>query len=162
MRIIISTKLESKPEVIWEAVQSPQILEYIAAPLIVIEPLRPSKFPDKWSTGNFLVRLKFLGIIPLGFQWMQISIPKRKSFNTTLLYKIRDNGFGKLAKRWDHLITIKLLGDGKTQYTDQVDIEAGRWTLFLWLVSHLFLYHRQHRWQTLVKHHFEYVKIEVV
>jgi hypothetical protein len=80
----------------------------------------------------------------------------------TLLYKIRDNGFGKLAKRWDHLITIKLLGDGKTQYTDQVDIEAGRWTLFLWLVSHLFLYHRQHRWQTLVKHHFEYVKIEVV
>jgi len=156
MRILLSTQLECKPELIWEVVQSPQTLEYVAAPIIMFEPLRPSKFPSIWSTGNYLVRLKFLGLIPLGFQWIQLSFPNRKTSDTTHLYKLRDKGFGKLAKRWDHLITIKLTGDGKTQYTDQVDIEAGRWTLFLWIFSQVLFRHRQRRWRALVKQQFEF------
>lgn len=156
MRTLISTQLDCKPERVWEAVQSPQYFKYVTAPLIVFEPLRPGKFPDKWSTGNYLMRLKFLGLIPLGFQWIQISIPKTKSSDITDLYKMRDNGFGKLAKRWDHLITIKLTADGNTQYTDQVDIDAGLWTLFLWIFSQAFFRHRQRRWRAIIKQNHKF------
>ena len=114
MRTLITTHLDCTPQRAWAAVQNPCLLEHVAAPLLVFEPLQPKQLPEVWRSGNYLVRMKFLGLIPLGKQWVVISMPKRKKSGNRIEYAIRDDGHGSLAKKWDHLITITETTDGKT------------------------------------------------
>ena len=156
MRTLITTRLDCKPERAWEAVQTTRLLEHVAAPLLGFEPLQPRTLPETWRPGNYLVKMKFLGFIPLGKQWVVVSMPKRKKTTSRREYAIRDDGHGSLAKKWDHLITITETQDGKTQYTDQVDIDAGLLTPLIWLFSQVFYRHRQRRWRALVKRQFAF------
>ncbi len=122
------------------------LLEHIAWPLMKFEPREPRTFPREWQAGRFRVGLKLFGFIPLGDQWIVISVE-----NGSASPILRDNGYSAMIPRWDHWIFIEPTGSKKCRYIDRVDIEAGLLTPFVWLFAKCFYAHRQRRWRALAE-----------
>ena len=70
---------------------------------------------------------------------------------------LRDNGEGVLMRRWDHRITLQPLSDGRTLYTDDIEVIARHlpWlmTPLSALFAQVFYRHRQRRWRQLAAQH---------
>jgi hypothetical protein len=154
--IEVSTVLGISPEKAWNEVQKTELLKYVAYPLLTFQAISPSELPAVWQPGKYLVRLAAFGCIPLGRQWIVISQPGAKSPTPAEVYQIRDNGFGDLVPKWDHLITIRNTPEGLTQYTDRVEVRAGLLTPFIWLYAKIFYRYRQYRWRKLAGNGFNY------
>lgn len=153
MFLEISTELDCSPERAWLEVQTTSLLEYVAKPWLVFEPIEPQILPKTWQEDKYLVKMKFLGIIPCGKQWINISILDTSAERQ--VYKIRDNGQGDLVNKWNHLIVIEGTSTGKTKYTDRLELDAGILTPLVWVYANIFYQHRQKRWQKLVKNNFD-------
>lgn len=156
MIVEVSTVLGVSAERAWNEVQKSKLLKYVAYPLLTFQPVNPSELPDVWQPGRYLVRLKALGCIPLGKQWIVMSQPGEEAYIPPEVYRIRDNGFGDLVSKWDHLITIRNTPNGLTQYTDRVEVRAGLSTPIVWLYSQIFYRYRQRRLRKLAKNDFHY------
>jgi hypothetical protein len=152
----VSTVLGVSAERAWNEVQKSKLLKYVAYPLLTFQPIDPPELPAIWQPGRYLVRLKTFGCIPLGRQWIVISQPCEESHIPSEVYRIRDNGFGDLASKWDHLITIRNTADGLAHYTDTVEVRAGLLTPFIWLYAQVFYRYRQRRLRKLIKNDFHY------
>ncbi len=154
MIVEVSTRLDAPPERVWEHVQTPRLLQHVAAPLVVFRSRERGGFPQTWSNGPHRVWMFAFGFVPLGPQTVGIEIGPHESG----VYRVRDNGSGLLAKTWDHLITIKpdAHDPNHTLYTDHVRIAAGLLTPFVWAFSMVFYRWRQVRWRGLVRRGFRY------
>ena len=152
MRTILTTILDCPKERVWQEVQTVRLLAYIAAPMVIFEPLQPTRFPEIWGEACYQVRMKIFGRFSFGRHWIVISKP----LAATGAFQLRDNGYGDRISKWDHWITIQDEPNEKTRYTDYVDIEAGFLTPFVWLFSQAFYRHRQRQWQKLVALYFRY------
>jgi hypothetical protein len=150
MIVDISTVLECSLDEAVNHVKTPQLLEFVAAPLVRFVPVSPPLFPDAWSEGEYTVALRLFGIVPFGKQAIVISMPP-----TETGFIVRDAGHSALIHTWDHLITITPHGRG-CHYRDRVDVRAGMLTPFVWLFAQLFYRHRQRRWRALVAKGFDY------
>jgi hypothetical protein len=146
-----STLLDVSAARAWKAVLQPRLLDYVAYPLQVFEPLDPPRLPEFWTDGAYKVQLRLFGIVPMGVQWIVIQIVE----SGPDWYRLRDNGYGNLVRRWDHLITIEPLSSGKCRYTDEVDVRAGLLTPYVVTFAWFFYRHRQHRWRQLVESNFD-------
>jgi hypothetical protein len=104
--------------------------------------------------GTYLIRMKLFGVFPLGTQWIGIEFPANPAPGVS--YAVRDNGYGQLMRVWDHLITLEPTSDGRTRYTDRVEVNAGLLTPFAWFFAGLFYRHRQRRWRRLVRGNFRW------
>ncbi|AUH35771.1 hypothetical protein CUV01_19510 (plasmid) [Paracoccus tegillarcae] len=149
--IVLSSYLNAPLDRIWTEVQRPELLSFVARPIVEFSPVVPSSFPEAWEAGDYIVSMAWRGIVPLGRQTISISHPEAPSGTRQL----RDNGHSAMIKRWDHLITLELDGSG-TRYTDRVAIEAGILTLPVARFAESFYAHRQRRWQKLVDSDFDY------
>lgn len=152
MKLDISTPLDCTIEQAWQAVRTSKLLTYITHPLTRFEPIQPTVLPEVWSVGDYQVSLKIFGFIPFGKHTIRISILQQAEDS----YQIRDNGFGDVISVWDHLITLQKTAEGKTYYTDNVEIKAGALTFFVWLYAQVFYRYRQLRWRKLVQNQFVY------
>lgn len=150
MRVRLSTILDVPAERAWAAARQPRLLDHVAHPLQVFEPIEPPVMPDTWTDGRYLVRPRMFGVVPMGTQWIVISTLERGPDR----YCLRDDGHGSLVSRWDHLITIEPITAGRCRYTDEVEVRAGPLTPFVWAFAHLFYRHRQRRWRALVASNF--------
>jgi len=137
-----STILPAPPAAVWAAVLRPETLRYVAWPLIRFLP--DSLWPETWAEGEFPVRMRLFGLLPLGRHEIVIAIPAAAGDVRCL----RDNGHSRLIPVWDHLITVAARPEG-TSYTDSVRIEAGRLTGPVAAFARLFYAHRQRRWRRL-------------
>lgn len=146
MRIKLTTKLNASAAQVWTAVRKPRLLDYVAYPLQVFEPIEPATLPDVWPEGQHLVRPRMFGMLPMGTQWIVISNVE----DGPLRYRLRDDGHGSLMSRWDHMITVEPINASTCRYTDEVEVEAGVLTPFVAAFAHLFYRHRQRRWRKLV------------
>ena len=149
--VVLKTYLEAPADKVWEELSKPQLLTFVAHPLMKFEPLEPPEFPARWEQRDYIVSMRFYGIIPVGRQTIRISWPDADGTKRF----VRDDGASALIRHWDHLITIEEV-DGGTAYTDQVQIAAGLLTPFLALFARGFYAHRQRRWQQLVRAGFDY------
>ncbi|MFC7046060.1 hypothetical protein ACFQH6_12130 [Halobacteriaceae archaeon GCM10025711] len=157
MELSVTTLLDAPTERVWDEVQKPALLEHVAYPLLTFTPVDGADLPDRFDDGDEIqVELKLFGVVPMGTQWIRVSIPETRQTPGAQLYRIRDDGSGQIVSTWDHLITIRETPDGKTVYTDEVEIDAGVLTLFVWLFSNVFYRYRQARWRRLVDDGFEY------
>ena len=52
---------------------------------------------------------------------------------------------------WNHCIVLKDNGNGTTDYSDEVEIGAGRKTVIVWSWANVFYRHRQKKWMKLLK-----------
>lgn len=148
--------LDAEPERVWEELQRPELLEYVAAPLVVFDPIDPESFPERWGEEEYRVAMLLFGVIPLGRQTIRISKPRVDDTDGERFYQLRDDGTGRLVSVWDHLVSVRETPDGKTVYTDEVAVDAGALTPLVRLFAAVFYRHRQRRWRTLVENDFDY------
>lgn len=155
MRVTLSTPLDAPPEWVAAHLQSTAVFRHITAPLVHFSPPGDTVWPRLWAPGNFEVRMRLLGWLPMGPQTVRISIeaPAEPGGWPTL----RDNGEGGLMRRWDHRITLQPLPGGRTLYTDDIDVVArylpALMTPLSALFAQLFYRHRQRRWRRLARSH---------
>ncbi len=151
-----ATILNCPPERVWEELQTSRLLAYVASPLLAFEPVTPPAHPEPWAEGRHLVRMRLFGRIPLGKQWIVTSMPVIDMTPGRQRYELRDNGYGDVAATWDHWIIVRELEDGRTHYTDRVEVRAVLLTPLIWAFASLFYRYRQHRWRRLVARGFAY------
>ena len=151
-----ATTLNCPPERAWDEVQTSRLLAYITAPLVAFEPIDPLALPERWAEERYLVRMCLFGRIPFGTQWIVITRPVVDPTPGHQHYELRDNGHGDVIATWDHWIIMRATEDGRTHYTDRVEIRAGILTPFVWAYASLFYRYRQHRWRRLVAQDFAY------
>lgn len=152
MRVTLTTLLDTPAERAWAEVQTARLLEHVAAPLLVFTPINPQVLPTEWIAGTFHVGVRLFGRLSLGTQWIVTTMPSQGPD----CYQIRDNGRGTFAKRWDHMITIEPLDPARCCYRDDIAMQAGLLTPFVWVFARLFYAYRQRRWRRFVARGFAY------
>lgn len=155
MRVKISSIFPIKPELAWQEIQKTKLLHYVGNPLIKFIPARETPFTELWQTGEYIVDMKFFGLLPFGKQSIVIKFPLNQE-QKGHQYSMLDDGHGELIKKWRHLITVDKVSDEKTLYADEVEVQAGVLTFFIWIFANVFFWHRQRRWKKLIRNNFNY------
>ena len=145
MQLNITTYLDCSVEQAISHAKTTRLLKFVAHPLVHFTPIEPNAWPHTWAEGRYWVGVRILGFMPFGKQAIVISLPK-----TGDGFLIRDNGYSSLVKVWDHTISITT-DAGRTRYKDSVIIDAGVFTLPVWLFAQVFYRHRQRRWRQLAR-----------
>ena len=129
-------------ETVFRKLQRLDTLQYIARPYATFEPMGDASLT--WEAGiTFSYRLWLFGIIPYGVHTIHIV-----RCDPTGISSREENMHVPV---WHHTITLAPLEDGRTRYGDQVEIQAGWKTLFIWLWANAFYRHRQRKWIKLLK-----------
>ena len=155
MRVRLSTPLNAPPEWVAAQLQSTAVFRHITAPLVRFKRPGGAPWPSHWSPGDLPLQMRLLGLLPMGSQTVRVSI--EPAAQDGAWPTLRDNGEGTLMRRWDHRITLQPLPDGRTLYTDDIDVVA---RYLPWLMTplsaafaQLFYRHRQRRWRQLAARH---------
>jgi hypothetical protein len=149
MKVDLETRIAMSPEDVWQRVMTPELLIYVAAPLVRFRFL-DNGAPAQWSDGSrHRVSIRLFGFLPFGHQWI---VPSQH-VDTVAPWpkKLRDNGDSALIQKWDHWISVEPDGEGGTRYRDEVDVRAGLLTPFIWVFAQCFYRHRQRRWRALAR-----------
>ena len=146
MRVYVESVLPCPAEKVWEELQRPALLREIIRPLFRFVPADPLQFPERWPEGATLrLRGYLFGIIPIGTHtiFLERIDPVAR--------EIQSRESEPLVRRWDHLVRVRPAGDGRTLYSDEILIEAGWVTAFVWLFAQWFYRHRQRRWRRVAR-----------
>ena len=122
---------------IFSLIQQLETLRFIASPYATF-----TSFEDNeelvWQEGKcFKFKFKLFGVIPYGIHTINVI-----KFND----EIYTNESNTHVPIWNHRITLNECGNGKTEYTDEVEIGAGWKTFFIYLWARCFYSHRQKKW----------------
>jgi ligand-binding SRPBCC domain-containing protein len=156
MKLKLSTRLNCATKTAWQYVLMPELLEYIAHPLVNFESVDTPHFPERWTEGDYKSRLSLFGFVPFGEQIIGIRIDEARQKENTF-YELLDDGHSKLIPTWRHRITLEA-NEGQTLYTDELELRAGLLTPFVWLFAFIFYHHRQRRWRKLIAQNFALLK----
>jgi hypothetical protein len=142
MKVSVASVLPCPAEKVWDEVQRSSLLLEVARPLVKIVPADGPQFPERWPEGATVrCRSYLFGIIPLGTRTILLERidPAAR--------EIQSRESDPLIRRWDHLVRVRPTDDGRTHYSDEIIIEAGWATVFVWLFAQWFYRHRQRRWR---------------
>jgi len=153
MRLTLTAEFTCPAATVWYQAHRPELLQWIAWPLLRFTPRGTTPWPRRWVPGRYRARVWGFGIIPLGSQWIGVEHPQGATLKDGRGV-LRDNGSGTLIRVWDHWVFIEDLGVGRTRYTDRLDVKAGVLTPMVWLFARIFYGHRQKRWNTLISENF--------
>ena len=146
MRVFVESLLPCSADQAWAAVQTSALLVEVAAPVVAIRPVAGETFPEKWPVGQTLrFRSYLFGFIPVGTRTLHFERIDQSA------REIQSRESDSLISRWDHLIRVRPTADGRYRYSDEVEIEAGWRTLFVWLFAMMFYRHRQRRWRRVAR-----------
>ena len=145
MGFTLSSRLQAPAEEVWHHLQSPGLMQHVAAPVLEFRPAAGEQLPLLWAEGDFRVSLHLFGMLPLGPQTVGIRIADEKAWPRRVL----DDGHSPLIRSWKHWIELQPAGQGTTLYTDRLAIRAGVLTPFVWLFARLLFAHRQRRLRAL-------------
>ena len=145
MIVDVSTVLNCSAANAWAEVQKSSLLLHVIWPLVRLVP-SGAPLPERWSEGLTIQCKSFVfGVIPIGVRTLHIEKIDHKN------YQIQSREHDPLIARWDHLVSIKPLGDSRSIYRDTIDIDAGSLTFVVWAWANWFYRHRQRRWRALAK-----------
>lgn len=133
MRVQLRLELDCTPDVMWEALRTPSVLQHVAHPWLAIEAVSPRGLPRRWPEGAHGVHVSALGLVPLGRQTIDIHYSERAGARI-----VEDGGgptTGLLAAvtSWRHRMAVSALPRGRTLYRDRLDVTAGPLTPLVWL-----------------------------
>lgn len=132
----------AKRDVVFAKLQELSTLQYIAAPYAAFTPVDAAQ-PAVWTVGSTSAyHFRLFGFIPFGTHTIRIERFDRDG--------IRSREGNEHVLVWNHKIYLKDHGTD-TEYTDEVDIEAGWKTVFIWLWAKAFYAHRQKKWIRMLK-----------
>ena len=137
MKIIKTSIFPDTAENIFKKLKNIKTLRYIAFPYASFEPCGGNE-KIVWEKGKvYEFHLKLFYVIPLGVHKIKVI-----DFSQNSIYTNEGN---KFVPVWNHHIYLKPLNNGHTEYTDEVEINAGRKTIFVYLWARLFYAHRQRK-----------------
>lgn len=117
-------------------------LQAVAAPYATFEPVKDAA--TAWEVGSTSAyRFRLFGVIPFGTHTIHIV-----RFDPDGISSREGN---EHVPVWNHDIKLRPLDDGRTEYTDRVEIHAGWKTPFVWLWAEAFYAHRQRKWIELLR-----------
>jgi hypothetical protein len=98
--------------------------------------------PIKWNLNKeYVFKLFIYGFIPFGNHKIIVeTIDGEKNI-------IKSKEHNNIVKIWNHKITLKKDEEKITKYTDEVEIYAGIFTLFVAFWGAIFYKHRQKKWK---------------
>ena len=150
MRVTLDLILECSPDAAWEAVHSPAVFRAVSGPWTTVESLEPGGFPSRWPGGDHRVKLRMLGVLPMGTQLIRLSDEVAPGVRT-----VHDTG-GPLSgpicivRSWHHQMAISAAPGGarpvsgsgagagaassaaeRTRFRDTLTVKAGVLTPFV-------------------------------
>ncbi len=129
-------------DVVFEKLQKPETLQYIAKPYATFEPVGAARLV--WEVGSTSAyRFRLFGVIPFGTHTIHII-----RFDPEGVSSHEGN---EHVPVWNHDITMVPLDGSHTKYTDRGGSRAGRKTVIVWLWANAFDAHRQRKWIHLLK-----------
>lgn len=142
--LVRRTVLPAGADEIWEKLQSLSSLAYVAAPYAAFSPENGAG-DVTWKQGEtFRLIFRLFGFIPFGVHTIRIVIFDREQW---LIYSNESN---PRVPVWNHRIRLKPLDKARTEYTDEVEIDAGGMTGLVFLWANMFYAHRQRKWKKLL------------
>lgn len=146
MRVYVESLLPCDAERAWLAVQTSALLLEVTAPVIFFRTPPGERLPERWTVGpKIQTRPRMLGVLPLGdwnLRFERIDADARE---------IQTRESGATIARWDHRIRIRPAGHGRCRYSDEIEVEAGWRTPFVWLFAHFLYRYRQWRWRRVAR-----------
>ena len=141
MKIVqVSTVLDAPSENIWKTVLKYSTLRRVMKGLIHFS----GAMPEDLKTGDqFRVRLWFFHFIPAWKHLLTVSMVDEER------HQIYTEERGGLVRKWNHLIEVSALPDGRTRYVDRIEIEAGVLTSVVAAWAKFQYTYRQRRWKAL-------------
>lgn len=141
MHIQLNLILNCRADAAWVGITSPAGLRSVSAPILNFRSLEDGGFTDRWSEGEHPVAITALGFLPAGKQIIDISFDESTGSGTgsgTGSRTVTDSGRGlswplTLVTSWNHQMTVSPRADGRTDYRDRLDFEAGILTPAFWL-----------------------------
>ena len=129
-------------DAVFSRLQELSMLQHIAAPYATFTPVDAAQ-PAVWTVGSTSAyRFRLFGVIPFGIHTIHI-----ERFDCDCIRSREGNAHVPV---WNHKIYLRDHGN-ETEYTDEVDIEAGWKTVFIWLWAKAFYAHRQKKWIRMLK-----------
>jgi hypothetical protein len=152
MRTIeVSTELEADADRVWAAMQHPTTFLYVCRGLIGVPALagRSEPFREGESGTGWLF---LFHVLPL-------------SRHTILLAELdpetrtmRSREHGGVLRAWNHTLHVEPVGEGRSHYSDRVEIDAGPLTGVVAGVAVWIYRYRQRRWRRLARRHLQPVQ----
>ncbi len=145
MRKIIrkTSVFPASKEAVFSLLQRLETLQYIAKPYATFENLGKDNALI-WEPGKaFAFQFRVFGLVPLGVHTIHV-----KEFCADAIYTNESNPFCPI---WNHRIVLMEKDKTHTVYTDEVEIDAGWKTQFVFLWAKAFYGHRQKKWMKLLK-----------
>lgn len=155
MKLEVTTILQCNFDTAVENVQRSALMIYVCWPVQKFYAQKPNKLPSVWVAGDYEVRMKLAGIVPLGQHTISIKFPQVAHDEE---FQLRDDGSGTIAKVWSHTITITKVSNKSVLYADTVTVKAGVLTIPVYLYASVLYRWRHHRWRQLVKNEFAPIK----
>jgi hypothetical protein len=147
MKLSISSQFDISAPDTWQLVKRSSTLSYITFAMISLKPIKGTLSPQ-WQQGNTeQMRIFLLGFIPA---WRH-KISFKKISDRQMLMVTHESG--GIISRWHHHIRVRVIDQNKCHYSDQVDIQAGLFSPFVWCYAYVFYRYRQARWQRLINKH---------
>jgi len=139
----ISTELEAPADVVWAALKKKVTFLHVTRGMLSFT--GSEGWPDEFEEGQRLsTRMLFFGLVPA--PWLHELRVLRVDDGACEVYS---NEGGGPVEVWNHTIRVEPLPGGRSRYTDEIEIQAGRLTLAVWAFAHLFYRYRQARWKGL-------------
>lgn len=143
MIVKISSVYDASVDEMWREIQKLSTLQYIASPFASFTPLENDIVWREGHTAQF--KLKLFGFISFGIHTIKIIECDEKTLT------VYTNESNKSVPIWNHKISLQPNKDNTVKYTDNVEINAGWKTIFVYCWSVMFYKHRQKKWKKLLK-----------
>ena len=145
MRCEVRSVLSIPSEHAWQLLIERSCLVKVCLPLVRFEFLGELKPEKLWIQGQMVRCNCFIfGFLPTGTRELFFERIDAKKM------EIQTREKDPLIKKWDHLMAIKDLGQGKSSISDSIEIDAGAMTFVVWLWAQWLYRHRHRRWKNYV------------
>lgn len=146
MTVFVESVLDCPADEVWAEVQRPALLLEVCRPWAYVRSADTTGFPERWRHQTTVrVRSTLFGFLPVGVRtiYFEHIDPAAR--------EIQSREHDVLIRRWDHLVRVQPLADGRSRYSDEVQIEAGWLTFFVWLYAQGLYRHRQRKWRRVAR-----------
>ena len=141
----ISSVFPHHENMIMSKLKDLKTLQYIAYPYLTFAPNNGTEKMQWEENETYVFRLKLFCFIPFGTHAIHI---KEMNEEKQVIYTEESNAHVPV---WNHRITLSAINAHHTEYTDEVEINAGWKTIFVYLWARCFYAHRQKKWVRLLK-----------
>lgn len=137
MRVTLRLTLDAPVDAVWEALHSPAVFRAVSGPFTTAESLEPGGFPARWAGTDHRVRLRMLGVLPMGTQLIRLR-DETLADDTLVVHDEGGplTGAMRVVTSWHHRMAINpdtAAPDARTLFRDTLELGAGVLTPLAWL-----------------------------